>query len=91
MKVKKGFKLRNVCGEYIVVAEGVENIDFSRVISLNDSAAYLWQNIHDKDFTADDMAAVLLEEYEIDKETATKDSENLIAQWKDAGMVEESV
>ncbi len=39
MKVKKGFKLRNVCGEYIVVAEGVENIDFSRVISLNDSAA----------------------------------------------------
>ncbi len=37
------------------------------------------------------MAALLLEEYEIDKETATKDSENLIAQWKDAGMVEESV
>ena len=91
MKAKKGFNLREICGEHILIAEGKENIDFTKIISMNESAAYLWQNIHDKDFTADDMAALLLEEYEIDKETATKDSENLIAQWKDAGMVEESV
>ncbi|MBO4811030.1 MAG: PqqD family protein [Prevotella sp.] len=88
MKVKNGFKLRSVCGEYIIVAEGVENIDFSRVISLNDSAAYLWKNIQDKEFNADDLAELILEEYEIDKETATKDSENLINQWKDAGIIE---
>ena len=36
MKAKKGFNLRNVCGEQIIVAEGKENIDFSNIISMND-------------------------------------------------------
>ena len=43
MKAKKGFKLRDVCGEKIIVAEGKENIDFSNIISMNESAAYLWE------------------------------------------------
>ena len=36
MKAKKGFNLRNVCGEQIIVAEGKENIDFSNIISMNE-------------------------------------------------------
>ena len=40
MKTKKGFNLRTICGENIIVAEGVENIDFSRIISMNESAAF---------------------------------------------------
>ena len=34
MKTKKGFVLRNVCGENIIVAEGKENIDFTKIISI---------------------------------------------------------
>ena len=45
MKAKPGFNLRVVCGENIIVAEGEENIDFSNIISMNESSAYLWQNI----------------------------------------------
>ena len=44
MKTKNGFNLRNVCGEHIVVAEGKENIDFSNIISMNETAAILWQH-----------------------------------------------
>ena len=44
MKTKKGFNIRNVCGENIIVAEGKENIDFSNIISMNESSAYLWKN-----------------------------------------------
>ena len=40
MKAKKGFKLRTVCGESIIVAEDKENIDFSNIISMNESSAY---------------------------------------------------
>ena len=43
MKAKTGFHLRNICGENVIVAEGIENIDFSKIISMNESAAYLWQ------------------------------------------------
>ena len=47
MKAKKGFNLRQVCGEYIIVAEGDENIDFSNIISMNESSAFLWKEIKD--------------------------------------------
>ena len=43
MKAKPGFNIRKVCGENIIVAEGKENIDFSNIISMNESSAYLWQ------------------------------------------------
>ncbi len=66
MKTKKGFKLRTICGENIIVAEGIENIDFSRIISMNESAAYLWQHIQGADFDADTLTKLLLEEYDID-------------------------
>ena len=49
MKTKKGFNLRQVCGENVIVAEGVENIDFSSIISMNESSAYLWNNIQGKE------------------------------------------
>ena len=35
MKIKKGFVLRDICGENIIVAEGKENIDFTKIISMN--------------------------------------------------------
>ena len=41
MKAKKGFNLREVCGQHIIVAQGKENIDFSNIISMNESSAWL--------------------------------------------------
>lgn len=89
MKTKQGFHLRNVCGENVIVAEGIENIDFSKIISMNDSAAYLWQKVENKPFTADDLATYLCEEYEVDQATAKADALTVVEQWKDAGIVED--
>jgi len=89
MKTKKGFKLRNVCGENIIVAEGIENIDFSRIISMNESAAFLWNKIQGKDFNADTLVEMILEEYDIDKDTARSDIEQLVKKWQEAGIVED--
>lgn len=88
MKAKKGFKLRTVCGENIIVAEGIDNIDFSRIISMNESSAYLWKNIQEKDFTSDDLVHLLLDEYEVDEDTAKTDVAQLIQKWLEAGIIE---
>ena len=57
MKIKKGFNLRTICGQEAVVAEGIENIDFSNIIQLNEPAAYLWKQLQEKEsFTTEDMA-----------------------------------
>ncbi|MBQ6162566.1 MAG: PqqD family protein [Prevotella sp.] len=89
MKVKNGFNLRTICGEYIIVAEGKENIDFSNIISMNESSAYLWEKIHDKDFTNDDLAHLLTEQYEVDFDTALADAKTLTTQWLNAGLISE--
>lgn len=62
MKTKKGFVLRNVCGENIIVAEGKENIDFTKIISMNETAAYLWKNVEGKDFDSDTLKNLLMKE-----------------------------
>ena len=45
MKIKKGFVLREMCGENIVTAEGLEHINFNKLISLNSTAAFLWNKV----------------------------------------------
>ena len=89
MKQKKGFKLRNVCGEHVVVAEGIENIDFSKIISMNESSAYLWEKIAGREFTAEDLSELLLEEYDVDEITAIIDAKAVIKQWIEAGIIED--
>ena len=88
MKIKDGFVLREMCGENIVAAEGLENINFNKLISLNSTAAYLWEALSGKEFTTEDMADLLVERYDIDMELALKDSANLCEAWKNAGVVE---
>ena len=89
MKTKKGFNLRTVCGENIIVAEGEENIDFSNIISMNDTSAFLWREIQGgKEFTAQQLVDRLLEEYEVDEATAQHDVEALVAQWQEAEIIE---
>lgn len=88
MRAKTGFNLRTVCGENIVVAEGEENIDFSNIISMNESSAYLWKNIQDKQFSIADLVDLLMQEYDVDEPTATNDVKALVEQWKQAGIIE---
>lgn len=89
MKVKNGFNLHEVCGEHIIVAEGDENIDFSNIISMNESSAYLWEEVQKMDtFTVDNLVELICNQYEIDETTARKDAIALAAQWGTAGIIE---
>lgn len=88
MRVKKGFELRKVCNENIIISHGIENIDFSKVISLNESAAYLWHKISEKEFDEKEMVDALLEEYDVDEATAAADVASLVNMWIEAGLVE---
>ena len=89
MKTKNGFNIRNVCGEHIVVAEGKENIDFSNIISMNETAAFLWQHIQGTTFDVPHMVQLLTQEYDVDAATAEADCTTLLNQWIKAGIVEE--
>ena len=88
MKIKEGFILRTICGQSVVSGEGSANVNFSKLVSLNDSAAYLFKAVGQEEFTPERLADLLLEEYDVDRETALKDAETLCAQWKNIGIAE---
>ena len=88
MKIKEGFVLREMCGENIVAGEGLQHINFNKLISLNSTAAFLWKALEGKEFTVESMAQLLVDEYEIDMELALKDSENLCKSCIEAEIAE---
>ena len=88
MKIKEGFVLRTICGQNVVSGEGTANVNFSKLVSLNDSAAYLFKAVGNREFTAETLVDLLLEEYDVDRETALKDVEVLCGQWKEIGILE---
>ena len=88
MKIKKGFEVRNICGENIIIAHGKENIDFTKVVTLNESAVLLWNKVVDAEFEEKDLVDVLLDEYEVEPSQAIADVKSLVASWKEAGLVE---
>ncbi len=88
MKIKKGFNLRQIGNEHIIIASGTENVDFTSVISLNEPAARLWKEIGDREFTAEELGKLLFDWYEIDEATALEDARILTDSWIQAGIAE---
>ena len=88
MKICEGMVLRSLAGCFIVTGDGRSPVDFSKVISLNETAAYLWGEVKDKEFSVDDLAALLTARYDVDEQTAKADAEKLVESWRDAGLLE---
>ena len=89
MKRKEGFVLRTVCGEKVIVGEGLGAIDFGKLVSLNDTAAWIWEKAGELgEFDAQALADAWCETYEVDDATALADVEALLKQWKELGIVE---
>lgn len=88
MKIKEGFVLRSIGDNYMVVGEGLAQIDFNKIISLNSTAAYLWTAVQGKEFTVQDLKDLLLEEYDVDETTALNDASALAEKWAEAGLTE---
>ena len=86
MKIIDGFRLRDVMGQATVIGEGVEQVNFNKLVTLNESAAFLWKAVEGKEFTVETLASLLMENYGIDEALAAKDAETLAGQWLEIGL-----
>lgn len=89
MRIKKGFVLRELAGEKIITGEGIDQINFNKIVTLNASAAYIWENISDKDFDAAYVTELLTSRYDVEEKMAHEDAQSLLANWKEIGLLEE--
>ena len=89
MRIKKGFVLREVCGENVIVGEGLDAINFGRLLCLNETAAWLWKEALDMgDFTIEALTSRLCKVYDVDEAQALGDVRDIIGQWQQAGIAE---
>ena len=80
--------MRTICGQQVVSAEGSSNVNFSKLVRLNDTAAFLFERFNGKEFTPEDMSAALQEAYEVDPDTALADAKALCEKWAEIGIAE---
>ena len=89
MRIKQGFVLREVCGERVIVGEGLSAINFGKLLALNETAAWLWQQAQAMgDFTVEALAEKLCEEYDVTPDVAKTDVAQMVAEWQNVGVVE---
>ena len=86
-----GFRLRKLGNEYILVGESMELINFNKMITFNETAAFLWEQAEQlsaKDgFTASDLCKALCSEYDVSPEQAMTDVTSTIQSWLEAGVI----
>lgn len=87
MRINENFKVRKIAGENLIVKQGESHSDLTKIISLNPTAVYLWENLEGKDFTIDEAAQVLVDKFGIDKATATKDAAKWIDKMAGEGII----
>ena len=88
MRQKDGFVLRDVLGDKALVGEGADVVNFGKLISLNDTAAWLWEKASELgDFTEEQLVDAILQEYDVDKAKAQADVTKLINTWKEMGVI----
>jgi hypothetical protein len=88
MKIKSDCKVREIAGESVVIMQGKQAADLTKIITLNESALLLWNALVGSDFTLEDATAVLVEEYAIDEALAERDAAMWLSRMQECGLVE---
>lgn len=88
MKIKKDFTLRTMMGQNVILAEGMNADSFGKLITLNDTAAYLWEQLYGKEFNTTDAAGLLVKKYGIDPQQALADATYILDKMTSKGLME---
>ena len=88
MRIKSEYKVRQIAGENVVILQGRGNSDMTQIITLNDSALLLWNQLNDKDFSVEDAVAVLCENYEVEELLAKSDAQAWVKRMQECGLIE---
>lgn len=88
MKIKEGYILKSVAGSNVVIATGLERMDFNGIITFNDTGAEVFNMLNGM-YTVEEIVEKLVKDYEIPYDTAKTDVENLIEKMKAQGLIEE--
>lgn len=88
MEILKKFKVRNVAGENLILLQGNNAGDMSKVVALNATSMFLWNSFQDKTFELQDVADALCREYEVEASVALNDAQMWVDKLKQQGIIQ---
>lgn len=88
MKVNKNFVVRQIADEYIIVPIGEAVINFNGMVTVNEVGKFIWQQLYD-DLAQDELLQRIIQEYDIDEQTAAEDMEEFLEKLKQGGLLQQ--
>lgn len=88
MRIVKGFTLREIMGVTAIIGEGVDQVNFNKMITLNKTAAFLWHSVEHQEFDMQTLVDLLVDKYDVDVETACRDVKAIVKSWHEVGLIE---
>ena len=88
MKVSKGFIMREIAGEYILVPVVSAAANFNGLISLNEVGKYVVELLF-QEHSIPELVDQITEEYDVSSETAMTDVEAFLQQLREIGALVE--
>ena len=86
MTIKHEFVTREIAGETILVPVGQTVLSLNGMLVLNKSGRLLWELLPTAD-SEEALVEALLEEYEVDRQTATQDVQAFVAEIRRLGIL----
>lgn len=88
MKAKSGFVLRNVVDEYILMPTDDNIGKFNGTVLLNEVSAFVWEKLQNP-LSKEDLLTAILDEFEVDRATASADLNALLETLRGYGVIED--
>ena len=90
LKLKEGILIQEVAGEKILMASGMEEVDYSRMIVLNPSAALLAEALIERSCTLQQLVEILTDVYDADEVSVAQDVEEWLEQLWELRVLEKT-
>ena len=88
MKISKEFILREIAGEYILVPVGKTALTFNGLVTVNEVCALIWGML-EKGSDVSTIVNGILDEYDVDEQTATADVLEFISYLKSNNIIDD--
>jgi hypothetical protein len=89
MRIKETLVLRRIGSEYVIIVPDKGQVDLTEVYTLNETSAWIWEQLKHENFTIEQVAELIQQRYEVDREKAMNDVLELVAILKKGGLITE--
>ena len=87
MKLNSEFSICEVSGQSFLVPTGSKTMDVNKMMDLNDTALFIINALKEKDMSFDELLVAMMDEYDVDMQTASEDLSVFIEMAKKSGVI----